>query len=97
MRGFGLRSVDLLMRAPVLGAAVEHLVAHEAFAARKMDAALLAAHHVLAACAPRAALRASNFSSVALEYPVNDNKGEHQHDKFSQAPIPANVDGASLP
>jgi hypothetical protein len=74
------------MQPAVLGAAVERFTAHETFAAREVNTALGAAHHVLFRGAIRAPARTtSDFSRVALEDPVRDRDDEYQQEKFQSA------------
>lgn len=74
------------MRTPVVRTTVERLISREAFAARKVHAALRTTHHVF--CTPRRLLRAAlDLALVTLEYPVGESEPEDEKEDLCQAAV----------
>jgi hypothetical protein len=68
----------------VLGAAVEIAARGKTFASRQMDAALVAAHHVLPGAALRRLVAPVDALAVDLQYPVGQQQAQDKDDDFCQ-------------
>ena len=71
----------------MLGAAVEIAARGNAFAARQVDAALVAAHHVLAGAALRWPAAPAGFAR-GFKYPVGQQQCQEDDEEFCQAFAP---------
>ena len=70
------------MQPPMIGAAIEQVFAHHAFAPRQVYAALNTAHHVFAFCGGGSTMRTVELVLVRLDDHVNDSKCDDEKDEL---------------
>src|ERR1700704_4613446 len=72
----------------VVGSAIELTLSGETFAARQVDPAMLAAHHVFTALGRRRRATTLDAAAIAFQYPVDEEQAEDEQDDLRQKPSP---------